>query len=161
MLGLQCREEKVKYARDKHVLGVLCCFALLFVWPCLLLSFFLVISCHWFQSHPRQLIFIRKSDCLGCAVFLLPCCLFDLAHSFFLLHLSLTCTSIWCELNVYISNWMCNGVCHDHMQRHMWRLSRVSTFSSHLSPSASSTTMLRMNSIHSLVSRWRSPNKVR
>ena len=24
----------------------------------------------WFESHPRQLIFLRKSDCLGCAVLL-------------------------------------------------------------------------------------------
>ena len=28
---------------------------------------------HGFESHLRQLIFSRKSDCLGCAVLLLPC----------------------------------------------------------------------------------------
>ena len=32
------------------------------------------------MSHPRPLIFLRKSDCLWCAVLhALPCCLFDLA----------------------------------------------------------------------------------
>ena len=29
------------------------------------------IECRGFESHPRQLIFSRKSDCLGCAA--LPC----------------------------------------------------------------------------------------
>ena len=40
-----------------------------------------------FESHPRQLIFSRKSDCLGCAVLFCLVCLFDLALrlSFFLL----------------------------------------------------------------------------
>ena len=33
-------------------------------------------------SHPRQLIFSRKSDCLGCAVLLCLVCLFDLACFF-------------------------------------------------------------------------------
>ena len=33
-------------------------------------------------SHPRQLIFRRKSDCLGCAVLLCLVCLFDLACFF-------------------------------------------------------------------------------
>ena len=44
---------------------------------------------HGFESHLRQLIFSRKSDCLGCAVLLCLVCLFDLA-CFFLLpsHLS-------------------------------------------------------------------------
>ena len=37
----------------------------------------------WFESHPRQLIFSRKSDCLGCAVLLCLVCLFDLACFFF------------------------------------------------------------------------------
>ena len=35
-----------------------------------------------FESHPRQLIFSRKSDCLGCAVLLCLVCLFDLACFF-------------------------------------------------------------------------------
>ena len=29
----------------------------------------------WVESHPRQLIFLRKSDCLGCAVLLCLVCL--------------------------------------------------------------------------------------
>ena len=50
----------------------------------------------WFESHLRQLIFSRKSDCLGCAVLLCIVCLFvclPLLASFFLLisHLK-TCT---------------------------------------------------------------------
>ena len=40
------------------------------------------IECHGFESHPRQLIFSRKSDCLGCAVLLCLFCLFDLACFF-------------------------------------------------------------------------------
>ena len=40
------------------------------------------IECHGFESHPRQLIFSRKSDCLGCAVLLCLVCLFDLACFF-------------------------------------------------------------------------------
>ena len=34
------------------------------------------------ESHLRQLIFSRKSDCLGCAVLLCLVCLFDLACFF-------------------------------------------------------------------------------
>ena len=41
------------------------------------------VECRGFESHPRQLILLRKSDCLGCAVLLclvLPCLyMFDLA----------------------------------------------------------------------------------
>ena len=37
------------------------------------------------ESHPRQLIFSRKSDCLGCAVLLCLVCLFDLACFFLLI----------------------------------------------------------------------------
>ena len=37
------------------------------------------IECRGFESHLRQLIFSRKSDCLGCAVLLCLVCLFDLA----------------------------------------------------------------------------------
>ena len=40
------------------------------------------IECRRFESHPRQLIFLRKSDCLGCAVLLCLVCLFDLACFF-------------------------------------------------------------------------------
>ena len=36
------------------------------------------VECRGFESHPRQLIFFRKSDC--CVA--LPCCLFDLACFF-------------------------------------------------------------------------------
>ena len=43
------------------------------------------------ESHPRQLIFLRKSDCLGCAVLLcLVICLTLLASFFLPSHLSLT-----------------------------------------------------------------------
>ena len=45
-------------------------------------------ECRGFESHPRQLIFSRKSDCLGCAVLLYLVCLFVwacLLLSFFLL----------------------------------------------------------------------------
>ena len=38
--------------------------------------------CHGFESHLRQLICSRKSDCLGCAVLLCLVCLFDLACFF-------------------------------------------------------------------------------
>ena len=34
------------------------------------------IECRGFESHPRQLIFSRISDCLGCAVLLCLVCLF-------------------------------------------------------------------------------------
>ena len=52
----------------------------------------------WFESHPRQLIFIWKSDCLGCALLLCFVVCMTLLVSFFfsLLHLSLTCTCIYC-----------------------------------------------------------------
>ena len=42
----------------------------------------------WFESHPRQLIILRKSDCLGCAVLLcLVVCLtlLKLASTFLLI----------------------------------------------------------------------------
>ena len=46
--------------------------------------------CRGFESHPRQLIFLRKSDCLGCAVLLcLVDCLILLASFFLPSHLSL------------------------------------------------------------------------
>ena len=40
------------------------------------------VECRGFESHPRQLIFSRKSDCLRCAVLLCLICLFDLACFF-------------------------------------------------------------------------------
>ena len=40
------------------------------------------IECRGFESHLRQLVFSRKSDCLGCAVLLCLVCLFDLACFF-------------------------------------------------------------------------------
>ena len=51
-----------------------------------------VVECRRFKSHPRQLIFLRKSDCLGCAVLLCLVVCLTLLASFFLpsfLHLSL------------------------------------------------------------------------
>ena len=44
----------------------------------LMVSLFISVECRGFESHPRQLIFLRKSDCLGCAV---PC-FFDFACFF-------------------------------------------------------------------------------
>ena len=45
---------------------------------------------YMFESHPRQLIFLRKSDCLGCAVLLCFVVCMTLLASFFLpSHLSL------------------------------------------------------------------------
>ena len=47
-----------------------------------------------YESHPRQLIFLRKSDCLGCVVLLcLVVCLTLLASFFLPSHLSLTCVA--------------------------------------------------------------------
>ena len=37
-----------------------------------------------FEFHPRQFIFLRKSDCLGCAVFLCLAVCLTLLDSFFL-----------------------------------------------------------------------------
>ena len=58
--------------------------------------------CRGFESHPRQLIFLRKSDCLGYAVLLLVC-LFDLACFFlpFFSSLIKTCT---CTLMTILSS---------------------------------------------------------
>ena len=44
-------------------------------------------ECRGFESHPRQLIFLRQSDCLGCAVLLCLVVYKTLLASFF--HLSL------------------------------------------------------------------------
>ena len=56
-------------------------------------------ECRGFESHPRQLIFLRKSDCLGCAVLIYLVCLFDLACFFLPYFTSLikTCM-IWTDL---------------------------------------------------------------
>ena len=58
------------------------------------LSYFLKLVCYahvfpctctcGFESHPRQLIFLRKSDCLGCAVLLCLVVCMTLLASFFL-----------------------------------------------------------------------------
>ena len=42
------------------------------------------VECRGFESHPRQLIFLRKSDCLGCAVLLFLVVYLTLLASFFL-----------------------------------------------------------------------------
>ena len=47
------------------------------------------VVCCGFESHLRQLIFLRKSACFGCAVLLWPCCLYDLVCFFLHSHLSL------------------------------------------------------------------------
>ena len=76
---------------------------------------------HGFESHPRQLIFIWKSDCLGCVVLL--CCLYDLA--FFFLHLSLTC--MWSERTVYSIHVNVFITAHVHFttKATVWRLCQM------------------------------------
>ena len=69
-------------------------------------------ECRGFESHPRQLIILRKSDCLGCAVLLCLVCLFDLA-CFFLSSFSslIKNTYIMCmcmhALVLYVCTCMC------------------------------------------------------
>ena len=46
---------------------------------------YIYIECRGFKSHPRQLIFLRKSDCLGCAVLLCLVVCLTLLASFFLI----------------------------------------------------------------------------
>ena len=60
------------------------------------------IECRRFESHPRQLIFSRKSDCLGCAVLLYLVCLTLLA-SFF--HLSFKNLYIYTRFGVWCHWW--------------------------------------------------------
>ena len=49
----------------------------------------------WFEYHPRQLIFLRKSNCLGCALLLCVVVCLTLLASFFLpSHLSLKHVSL-------------------------------------------------------------------
>ena len=67
----------------------------------IMIVYFILKCAYGFESHPRQLIFLRKSDCLGCAV--LPClvvCLTLLASFFLPSHLSLkhvyTRFGVWC-----------------------------------------------------------------
>ena len=55
----------------------------------LMVSLFISVECRGFESHPRQLIFLRNSDCLGCAVLLCLVCLTLLASFFLPSHLSL------------------------------------------------------------------------
>ena len=55
-----------------------------------------------YMSHPRQLIFLRKSDGLGCAVLLYVVCLFDLACFFLSSFSSLTCISHDCISHVCV-----------------------------------------------------------
>ena len=54
-----------------------------------------------FESHPRQLIFLLKSDCLGCAVSLCFVVYMTLLASFFLHSASLTYT--WCFIKIVSS----------------------------------------------------------
>ena len=60
------------------------------------------VECRGFESHLRQLIFLRKSDRLGCAVLLCLVCLFDLAcfflSSFLLSSLIKTCMIITAKM---------------------------------------------------------------
>ena len=67
------------------------------------------IECRGFKSHPRQLFFPRKSDCLGCAVLLCLVVYLTLLASFFLpSHLSLNMQMYIC-INMYVHV----HVCHD------------------------------------------------
>ena len=62
-------------------------------------------TCRGFESHPRQLIFSRKSDCLGCAVLLCLVCLFDLACFF------LSSFSSLIQKHVHVYTCTCNCQC--------------------------------------------------
>ena len=63
---------------------------------CVYMYMYSTCECCGFESHPRQLVFLRKIDCLGCAVLLcLVVCLTLLASFFLSSHLS---------LNMYIHN---------------------------------------------------------
>ena len=67
------------------------------------------VECRGFESHLKQLIFLRKSDCLGCAVLLcLVICLTLLASFFLPSHLSLKHVSQYC---VYMYVHVCVCVC--------------------------------------------------
>ena len=68
-------------------------------------------ECCGFKSHPRQLIFSRKSDCLGCAV-LLFVCLFDLA-CFFLSSFSSLIKNMY--VRMYVGEIPCG--CSEHVGR--------------------------------------------
>ena len=60
------------------------------------------VECRGFESHPRQLIFLKESDCLGCAVLLcLVVCMTLLASFFLPSRLIKTC--------IYVS--VCTYVC--------------------------------------------------
>ena len=60
------------------LVGFQCCFNAAFARA----GMYMYIECRGFESHLRQLIFSRKSDCLGCAVLLCLDRLFDLACFF-------------------------------------------------------------------------------
>ena len=53
-------------------------------------------TCRGFESHPRQLIFLWKSDCIGCAVLLCLVVCMTLLASFFLPSASLINMSVYC-----------------------------------------------------------------
>ena len=63
-----------------------------------------------FESHLRQLIFSRKSDCLGCAVLLCLVCLFDLA-CFFLSSFSSLISHLKTCMYMYVFTYMYVHVC--------------------------------------------------
>ena len=67
------------------------------------------IECRGFESHPRQLIFSRKSDCLGCAVLLCLVCLFDLA-CFFLSSFSSLIKNMYVCMDELIIHCSCLGL---------------------------------------------------
>ena len=62
------------------------------------------VECHGFKSHPKQLFFLRKNDCLGCAVlfylvvYLTLLALFFLPSSSLIKHVYYSCLVCvcWC-----------------------------------------------------------------
>ena len=68
------------------------------------------IECRVFESHPMQLIFLWKSDCLGCAVLLCLVCLFDLA-CFFLPSFSSLIKNMYAYVHEYMHMYMYTCIC--------------------------------------------------
>ena len=88
-----CSHDKVSIVKLKHYkctcMYTLCIHNTFTFVLCVLVNLYMSIECRGFESHPRQLIFLWKSDCLGCVVLLcLVVCLTLLLSSL----ISLTCT---------------------------------------------------------------------
>ena len=69
---------------------------------CITVKLHVHVECCGFESHPKQLIFLRKSDCLGCAVLLcLVVCLTLLASFFLPSHLSLNTCTVYLRTHIF------------------------------------------------------------